>query len=68
MNLSLINKNIDKIIIGLAVTQKRIDVMNGSIFEGGENEMEIISEDVYYLFAENKVVVNYTSSPWFRKL
>ncbi len=60
--------------ICLGLCEKRLKILDisGAIFKekeiGTDFEAGIVSDDIHYLIAENKIYSNYNVTPWFRKL
>eukprot|EP00347_Sterkiella_histriomuscorum_P020315 403338280 len=63
-------KNIDKIVIAISICEQRLKANNDSIFqitEWGE-ENKPISDDIHEIMSDMKLLPNFGTQPWFRKL
>lgn len=60
----------DKIIITLSICEKRVKMYNDEMFIMKDlgSDFDNISDDVYYLLAENKVYQNFANNAWFKKI
>jgi len=64
-------KNLDRILVSLFICNKRLQMHRGELFTGKVDllEFEMISENVYYWIAENKLFSDsMLGAAWLKKL
>jgi len=76
MSNSALLKNLERIIISLGFVERRIKIMSDEVLEpnqtiicpGASNDLDLISDDVYYYIADPKSKADFSRTPWFMKL
>ena len=76
MNEKSLAKVMDRITIAIGYVERRIKLMSHSIFDanqqvlipGQNNELDFISDDIYYFIADGKSHHDFTRTPWYLKL
>jgi hypothetical protein len=69
-------KNLEKIIVSMGFVERRIKLMSEALFDpnqqiilpGQNNELESISDDIYYFVLDGKMYTDFTRQPWYLKL
>ena len=76
MSTQNLQKNMEKIIISIGFVERRMKLMSDSLFDpnqtiilpGQPNELDIISDDIYYFVLDGKMYTDFTRQPWYLKL
>lgn len=76
MSAQNISKNMEKIIICIGYIDRRLKLISPAIFDanqqiivpGQNNEMDLVSDDIYYYVLDGKVYQDFSRQPWYLKL
>lgn len=77
MSSQMIQKNLERILICIGYVERRIVLMSDQIFEvnqtiivpGQNNDLDVISDDVYYYILDGKTFFkDFTKASWYIKL
>jgi hypothetical protein len=66
----------EKIIVAMGFVDRRIKLMSDSLFDpnqqillpGQNNELDSISDEIYYYVLDGKMYTDFTRQPWYLKL
>ena len=68
-------KNLEKIIVSMGFVERRIKLMSEALFDpnqqiilpGQNNELDTISDDIYYFVLDGKMYTDFTRQPCYLK-